>query len=236
MGACVTIIPRPRRGGNHSRLPLTLFASAASRQCHSCAGTTYDATFDNTTMTIDRNDIEEVLKQAEDTLYTAKLGLAHVLQKDAKARIAGLRNVIVFGRAVTNVLQRLRHLLPDFDAWYQPYVDQMEADPLMKFLYRLRSEILKEGSLHVHSSVRLSGDPTAILRQFRAPPRAKSFFVGDRIGGSGWRSKWRMDELRGITSNCRTVFQASTWTSTFTSLMHQPASETSQLQTSVNAT
>jgi hypothetical protein len=137
-------------------------------------------------MTIDRNDIEEVLKQAEDTLYTAKLGLAHVLQKDAKARIAGLRNVIVFGRAVTNVLQRLRHLLPDFDAWYQPYVDQMEADPLMKFLYRLRSEILKEGSLHVHSSVRLSGDPTAILRQFRAPPRAKSFFVGDRIGGSGW--------------------------------------------------
>lgn len=134
----------------------------------------------------DKQHVGTILSQTEDTLFTAKLGLTHVLGPEPKARIAGLRNVIVFGRAVTNVLQQLRSVVPSFDEWYQPYVKEMQSDPVMAFLYKVRSEVLKEGNLNIHSSARLSGDPMAIMRQFQPPPRAKAFFMGDRNGGSGW--------------------------------------------------
>ena len=104
----------------------------------------------------------------------------------SKNRIVGIRNLIVFGRAVTNVLQNLRGLAPEFDQWYTPYKDEMEADPLMKFFYKKRSEILKEGKLDTHSSVRLSGNPMLLIQKYPKPPRAKGFFIGDNIGGSGW--------------------------------------------------
>jgi hypothetical protein len=128
----------------------------------------------------------EVISRLEDTLYTAQLGLHHVKGADPRARTAGLRNVIVFGRAVTNVLQNLRPIQLGFDKWYQAKVVEMGNDPLMQFFYKLRSEILKEGSLHLTSSVTLNGNPMEIFRHFKAPPRAKGFFIGDTIGGSGW--------------------------------------------------
>lgn len=130
--------------------------------------------------------VGEVLKRAEDTLYTARLGAQHVNGSDPKARLAGLRNVAVFGRAVTNVLQTLRSVVTDFDAWYQPHVEAMRKDELMSFFYRIRSEILKEGSLRLSTSMTLSGNPMAFLNHFEKPPGAKGFFIGDNIGGSGW--------------------------------------------------
>jgi hypothetical protein len=136
---------------------------------------------------MDKNKtIAEVLRRAQDTLFTAQLGLEHVKSQNPRARLAGLRNVVVFGRSVTNVLQNLRSLKQDFDDWYQPYVKEMEADELMRFFYKLRSEILKQGAVDVHSSVRLNGDLMAVFRHYKAPPRAKGFFIGDPIGGSGW--------------------------------------------------
>ncbi len=51
---------------------------------------------------------EQILKEAEDTLYTAELGLCLMKGRNPKQRMAGLRNLVVFGRAVTNVLQNLR--------------------------------------------------------------------------------------------------------------------------------
>ena len=71
-------------------------------------------------MAQDKKTTSQILQQAEDTLFTAALGLAHVNGNDARARVAGLRNVIVFGRAVTNVLQNLRSTEPEFDEWYKP--------------------------------------------------------------------------------------------------------------------
>jgi len=112
--------------------------------------------------------------------------MTHLEGDDPRARIAGLRNIVVFGRAVTNVLQNLRSTESGFDAWYQPHVDAMKVDPLLKYFYDLRSQILKQGSVATSSSVTFSGDPMEILKRFKAPPRAKGFFIGDRIGGSGW--------------------------------------------------
>jgi hypothetical protein len=128
----------------------------------------------------------EILQHAEETLFTARLGLDHLRGEDPKARIAGLRNVVVFGRAVTNVLQNLRSTEPTFDAWYQPQVELMRADPLLRYFYELRSKILKQGSVAVGSSMTFSGDPMALIQRFKPPPRAKAFFIGDNVGGSGW--------------------------------------------------
>ena len=128
-----------------------------------------------------------ILKEAEDTLYTARLGLDLVNGKDPKPRIAGLRNVVVFGRAVTNVLQNLRSTVGEpFDEWYQPKVEEMASDQVLKYFYRLRSQILKQGTVNTTVSMTLSGNPMALMQKYQAPPGAKGFFMGDTLGGCGW--------------------------------------------------
>lgn len=129
----------------------------------------------------------EILRRTHEILETASLG-ADLARDDPDPRhkISGVRNVVVFGRAVTNVLQNLRGSELKFDVWYGPIVERMENDSLMRFLYELRTRILKQGDMPITTSMRFSGDPIALMRQFPKPPRAKSFFIGDSLGGSGW--------------------------------------------------
>ena len=56
-------------------------------------------------------DADAVLRDAEATLETARLGLADLTGPDARRYMPGLRAVVTFGRAVTNVLQNLRTAL-----------------------------------------------------------------------------------------------------------------------------
>lgn len=130
---------------------------------------------------------EIILREAEDTLYTARLGLELVKGKDPKPRIAGLRNLVVFGRAVTNVLQNLRSTVGDsFDSWYKSKVDEMRKDQVLTYFYALRSQILKQGTVNTSVSLSLSGNPMALMRKYQAPPGAKGFFMGDSLAGCGW--------------------------------------------------
>ena len=130
---------------------------------------------------------QTILREAEDTLFTAQLGLELVKGKEPKARIAGLRNLVVFGRAVTNVLQNLRSTVGDsFDQWYQPKVEEMANDQVLKYFYKLRSQILKQGTVTTSSSMFLSGNPMTLMQRYQAPPGAKGFFMGDNLGGCGW--------------------------------------------------
>lgn len=131
---------------------------------------------------------QDILRQAADTLATAKLGLRDVLEGGPSRRLGGLRNLIVFGRAVTNVLQNLRSTEDGFDAWYEPYVAEMKGDPLLHYFYKLRSEILKEGTLRTGSSLYIHhlDFPKDIQRLGPPPAGAGAFFMGDQAGGSGW--------------------------------------------------
>jgi hypothetical protein len=139
------------------------------------------------TPVVNKRTTKEILANAEDALFTAKLGLEHVKSSDPKTRIAGVRNVVVFGRAVTNILQNLRSTEPEFDKWYAPHVASMRANPLLRYFYELRTEILKQGTLKTGASMMFTGNPMDIMRRFKPPPRAKGFFIGDNIGGSGWQ-------------------------------------------------
>jgi hypothetical protein len=112
-----------------------------------------------------------------------------VVGEEPEGRLPGLRNLVVFGRAVTNVLQNLRATEEgDFDEWYKPFVDEMRADPLMRFFYKLRSEILKKGRTRtaVHGVIQQMNLPQDLQRFGPPPPGATSFFIGDSIGGTGW--------------------------------------------------
>lgn len=129
----------------------------------------------------------DILRSARETLDTARQGLVDV-QDDPKRRMSGLRNLVVFGRAVTNVLQNLRSVRSDFDDWYGPVQKELESSHLMKFFYDLRSEILKKGDAGVGNRVHIKSlnFPVDMAKFGRPPVRACGFFIGDSVGGTGW--------------------------------------------------
>jgi hypothetical protein len=57
--------------------------------------------------------------------------------------VRGVFDIAVYGRSVTLALQKFGHWdEAGFDAWYAPRRAEMNADPLCRFFYVLRTEIL----------------------------------------------------------------------------------------------
>jgi hypothetical protein len=131
---------------------------------------------------------EQILRNARDVLDIAKFGVADLERGSPERRLAAFNNIVVFGRAVTNVLQNLRGTEPKFDDWYASYKAEMESDPLMRRFYEMRSEMLKEGVTRVSNvtAIKHFSFPRDLQKFGPPPPNAKSFFMGDRFGGSGW--------------------------------------------------
>ncbi len=132
---------------------------------------------------------ERILAKARETLDTAALGLHDFEGADPARRMVGLRNLVVFGRSVTFVLQTLRRVdRVRFDAWYAPHQKAMQQDALLRYFNDLRTSILKEGGPETSQVVHIWHLDTNDLAPVMAnpPPGAKSFFMGDRLGGSGW--------------------------------------------------
>lgn len=124
-------------------------------------------------------------------MQTTELGRHDFMHGDRPVRrIAGLRNCVVFGRAVTNVLQNLRSFDRErFDKWYQPFREAMEKNSTFKYLYELRTQVLKQGTVgKTTSSTYIEHLGPAELAKLtkNPPPNAKGFFMGDALGGSGW--------------------------------------------------
>jgi len=133
----------------------------------------------------------EVVDAAQATLDATELGRQDFMGGDRPARrIAGLRNVVVWGRAVTNVLQNLRTFdRGRFDTWYEPYRVGMEHNPTFQYLYQLRTQVLKHGTLggtKTSMHIEQLGPAEFARLQSNPPPNARGFFIGDTLGGSGW--------------------------------------------------
>jgi hypothetical protein len=144
--------------------------------------------YDDLKMNLEK--IREIFVRADNTLQTAKFGLEDLLDSSPPRRMSGLRNLIVFGRSVTLVLQNLRSAAPEgeFDKWYEPYQEAMKADPLMRYFVEARNVILKQGRLNVMSNSYFHSFSSSDLDKLgRRPAGATGFFVGDTLGGSGWR-------------------------------------------------
>lgn len=72
---------------------------------------------------------------------------------DPDAFRVAIQAAIQTARTVTLVLQKNKRLIPDFDAWYEPWQQKLGADSLMKWMVDARNRIEKEGDLQAHSFV-----------------------------------------------------------------------------------
>jgi hypothetical protein len=138
--------------------------------------------------------VADVLQDAHDAYLLVQRAYRDYMQIQGRERSLGLRNLVVWGRVVTNTLQKLKSATADraaVAAWWKPYSDELSDDPEFKYLYDLRNQIDHEGAIgqlsHVMEIGRLSLNPAEIAKT-RPPIQGNaSFFVGDQWGGSGWR-------------------------------------------------
>ncbi len=132
------------------------------------------------------SEIDEILERARETLKTAKMGLSLLKGPDENLKPLGFQNVVIFGRSVTFVLQNLKSKTPLFDEWYEPYQIEMRNDSLLSSFKDIRNSIEKEGDDKVTSQVYIQSFSTEELSKYPKPPGARSFFMGDKYGRSGW--------------------------------------------------
>jgi len=132
-------------------------------------------------------DIEAIIRRAEETLETAMHGFGNLISSNKTHRFIGLRNLIVFGRSVTFVLQNLRSVIKeDFDSWYKQEQEKMRKDPLMRYFVEARNILEKEGELNIALRGRVHFSDDDIRKLGPGPPGTIAFFIGDEYGGTGW--------------------------------------------------
>lgn len=126
----------------------------------------------------------ELVESAEDMFRLAEQGLEWLDSEATGKRLAGVRNILVFGRACLLSISALRRRHPGFDDWYEQNWAGMRDDPEMKNLEGVRQFVMKDtqpGAVITQLMVRSAG------RAHGAPPKnARAFFTGDRQGGTGW--------------------------------------------------
>lgn len=125
----------------------------------------------------------------EQNLRIARDGARDVAGKDPSRRLPGLGNVVNFGGATTNALQKLRHVVPGFDAWWSIKEAEMKTDPLLRYFYELRIELFHKGKvapLGGAVSLKELVFPRDLAKLGPKPAGAKSYFAGDNVGGAGW--------------------------------------------------
>lgn len=130
--------------------------------------------------------VEQILQSTEDTLVTAKYGYQDLLSRNRSKKLAGFRNLVVFGRSVTFMLQGLKEAVGSerFDNWYAPQQAQMKSDLVLKYFTKLRDDLEKQGKLPTSSSIQLRRIPPDVMKKYHKPPGTVGIFVIDQIGGS----------------------------------------------------
>jgi hypothetical protein len=145
----------------------------------------------------DDAEITDVLRKTRSTLRRAEFALDTLQHTpDRERQVAEMANVVVAGRAVTNVLQKLRNRVQGFDDWYKPWQQEMIQDPLLKYLYKLRTAILKEGEEGATTMRVISFDSVRDLPP--APPGSTFFFTEEQNGGSGWNVRLEDGSIQRI--------------------------------------
>jgi hypothetical protein len=134
--------------------------------------------------------IAEVIRKTREVLATARIGLQDMTSADPARRAAGMHNAVIFGRSVTNVLENIRTInRAGFNEWWDPRQQAMRDDPLLRYFYKLRSEIEKEGPPDPTVEgfyINHLGPSDMAEMQRHAPAGTKSIFIGDPQGRSGY--------------------------------------------------
>jgi hypothetical protein len=120
-------------------------------------------------------DPAQVLTWAGAFLRVVRQGLRDMEETEHDRVLLGFFSVVVFGRAVTNALQNLRTFDERaFDEWYEPWQREMRNDPLLRWFYKLRTDILKgitpPIAIVIGSSGRNAVRPGTVTVEDRPPP------------------------------------------------------------------
>jgi hypothetical protein len=118
----------------------------------------------------------------------AEAGLSDLIGEDPNRRIMGLCNLVVYGVATTQALKNLS--TPEgswFEDWYAPIQAAMRTDPLMRYFWKLRSDILKKGSTgQISPTINVAGSFDVNELMANPPPGASGLVLGDETGGIYW--------------------------------------------------
>lgn len=102
----------------------------------------------------------QVLTRAATLLRIAEHGVETMATADITLVTHGFLDVVVFGRSVTLVMQRLRHWDESgFDDWYAPWSSTMKSDELLKFFNRLRREVIHGYTPEIGVAIAVFGLP-----------------------------------------------------------------------------
>lgn len=136
-------------------------------------------------------DPSHVMSRAGTMLQLVELGLADIDDPAMEyLRITrGLYNIAVFGRAVTNALQGLRtYDRQAFEEWYEPWLAEMRDDPLCRFFYALRTDLLKRTEIRFGIVLGAAGQNVPAVGDIRVHNIALStMHRGESIQGSSVR-------------------------------------------------
>lgn len=130
--------------------------------------------------------IAAVVREAEQTLRTVRTGLLDICSLTSSRRLPGLRNLLVFGQAVIDILGEGDMDDPSYGPWYERQRQAIDSEPLMQHMGQVRQAVLAATDLPRYSSVSPKFKPTEISRLGGIPAGAKGFFLGDNNLGSGW--------------------------------------------------
>jgi hypothetical protein len=99
--------------------------------------------------------------------------------------------VVAWGRVTTATFRKLKavpgHKVSE---WWLPFAEELHNDPEFLYLYDLRNDVEKAGTIgQVSGNVHIKHLDWSELAPLMAnpPPYAKGFFMGDQWGGSGWQ-------------------------------------------------
>jgi hypothetical protein len=131
--------------------------------------------------------VTEILRIAHESLDTAHLGYAMVRDMPSR-RLAGLRNVVMFGNFVGTSFEELRDTGPAGADWYKSIRKKIADSPVTRLFRELHAEFRKRDAAGVSSQARLRtfNYPADLDKLGKRPPRATELFMGDEIGGTGW--------------------------------------------------
>ena len=85
----------------------------------------------------------QVVTRAGTMLRMVQQGLRDMRETDQDRILLGFLGVVVFGRSMTLVMQKLRgHEREAFNNWYAPWKKEMKDDPLMRYFHDLRTMVI----------------------------------------------------------------------------------------------
>lgn len=136
----------------------------------------------------------EILKEARECLEAARVGLQEARRGPYHLK-AGVRNVAVFGRMSTFQTNNLKGKIDGFEAWDKQAKAEFFSNPIARAMVEARNSFEKASQNPISSITRINSFGTSDLNSMPRPKNAVSFFVGDRIGGSGWMIKMENGDM-----------------------------------------